>query len=39
MVQADRAYDTPRFIALVATQGWHWEIRCKLRSQLRYQDR
>jgi len=37
-VVADRADDVPAFIDRVAAQGWHWVIRCKAGSSLRWLD-
>lgn len=38
IVVADRAYDIPPFIDRVAAHGWHWIVRCKAKSQLRFRD-
>lgn len=38
VVVADRAYDIPAFIDRVAAYGWHWVVRCKAASSLRWQD-
>jgi hypothetical protein len=35
-VLADRAYDIPDFLDRVAAHGWHWIVRCKARSALRF---
>ncbi len=38
VVVADRAYDIPPFIDRLRRYGWHWVIRVKLGSSLRYRD-
>jgi hypothetical protein len=38
IVVADRAYDIPAFIDRIAAHGWHWVVRCKVGSSLRWQD-
>lgn len=38
VVTADRAYDIPAFLDRVAAVGWHWWVRAKARSDLRYRD-
>lgn len=38
-VLADRAYDIPPFIDRCAARGWHWIIRGKAESDLRFRDR
>lgn len=38
VVTADRAYDIPAFVDRVTAQGWHWCVRAKARSDLRYRD-
>ena len=38
VVLADRAYDVPNFIDRVAARGWHWVVRAKANSQLRFCD-
>src|SRR5947199_404738 len=38
LVVADRAYDVPAFVARVAAYGWHWIVRCKINSALRFRD-
>lgn len=38
VVTADRAFDVPGFIDRVAAVGWHWGVRAKARSDLRYRD-
>jgi hypothetical protein len=39
LVTADRAYDNPPFIDRVAARGWHWIVRCKAKSKIRFRDR
>jgi hypothetical protein len=36
---ADRAYDIPPFVDRVAARDWHWVVRCKAASDLRFRDR
>jgi hypothetical protein len=36
VVTADRAYDVPAFVDRVGALGWHWVVRAKARSALRY---
>jgi len=36
IVLADRAYDIPAFIDQLTARHWHWIIRCKARSALRF---
>jgi hypothetical protein len=38
MVLADRAFDIPPFIDRVAERGWHWLVRAKAESDLRFRD-
>jgi hypothetical protein len=38
IVVADRAYDVPRFVDCVSAQGWHWVVRAKANSALRFRD-
>jgi hypothetical protein len=38
VVTADRAFDTPAFVDRIAAQGWHWLVRAKARSALRFRD-
>jgi hypothetical protein len=38
-VLADRAYDIPPFIDRCHARGWHWIIRVKAESDLRFRDR
>jgi hypothetical protein len=35
---ADRAYEAPHFLDLVSRRGWHWQVRCTLKGELRCQD-
>lgn len=39
LVVADRAYDIPPFVDRCAQRGWHWAVRAKAKSELRWQDR
>lgn len=39
LVDADRAYDFPRFFDRVLRHGWHFVIRLKANSSLRYRDK
>lgn len=39
VVLADRLYDNPSFIDRVSAHGWHWIVRCKVNSSLRFEDR
>ena len=36
VVLADRAFDVPAFVDRVTAVGWHWLVRAKARSALRY---
>lgn len=36
LVAADRAYDVPAFVDRVQGQGWHWVVRLKARSSVRF---
>jgi hypothetical protein len=36
---ADRAYDIPAFVDRIAALGWHWIVRCKDHSSIRFRDR
>ncbi len=38
IVVADRAYDIPAFVDRIAAKGWHWVVRCKAGSSLRWRD-
>jgi hypothetical protein len=38
VVVADRAYDVPAFVDLVAARGWHWVVRAKANGTLRFRD-
>lgn len=38
LVLADRAFDIPPFIDRLSQRGWHWIVRLKARSSLRFQD-
>jgi hypothetical protein len=38
LVLADRAFDIPPFIDRLRKRGWHWIVRLKARSSLRFQD-
>jgi hypothetical protein len=38
IVLADRAYDIPAFVDRMNRQGWHWIVRCKDHSELRFRD-
>lgn len=38
IVVADRAYDIPAFIDRISAKGWHWVVRCKVSSSLRWRD-
>jgi hypothetical protein len=38
VVVADRAYDIPAFIDRISAKGWHWVVRCKAGSSLRWRD-
>ena len=37
-VVADRAYNIPAFVDRSAGDGWHWVVRCKAGSSLRWRD-
>lgn len=37
-VVADRAYDGPAFVDRVQAHGWHWVVRTKANSALRFRD-
>ena len=37
-VVADRAYECPRFIDCIAAYGWHWLVRVKINSDLRFRN-
>ncbi len=39
LVVADRAYDIPPFVDRCAKRGWHWAVRAKANSELRWRDR
>lgn len=39
VILADRAYDIPAFVDRVGALGWHWVVRCKAKSSLRFRDR
>jgi hypothetical protein len=38
VVVADRAYDVPAFVDRVAAHGWHWVVRAKAKSAMRFCD-
>lgn len=38
IVTADRAFDVPSFIDRIAARGWHWIVRVKTNSSLRFLD-
>jgi hypothetical protein len=38
VVLADRAYDIAPFVDRIAAQGWHWIVRAKANSALRFRD-
>jgi Transposase DDE domain len=38
VVTADRAFDIPPFVDRITARGWHWLVRAKARSQLRFRD-
>ena len=38
VVVADRAYDVPAFVDRIAARGWHWVVRAKAASALRFRD-
>ncbi len=38
IVVADRAYDIPAVVDRIAAYGWHWVVRCKAGSSLRWRD-
>lgn len=38
-VLADRAFDIPPFVDRIAAYGWHWIVRAKAESDLRFRDR
>ncbi len=38
VVTADRAFDIAPFVDRVAAHGWHWVVRARGRSDLRYRD-
>ena len=38
VVTADRAFDIPPFVDRLAARGWHWVVRAKARSSVRYRD-
>ncbi len=38
VVVADRAYDIPAFVDRIAGYGWHWVVRCKAGSSLRWRE-
>jgi hypothetical protein len=39
VVTADRAFDIPPFVDRIAAAGWHWVVRAKARSSLRFRNR
>lgn len=38
IVVADRAYDIPAFVDRIRAKGWHWVVRGKVGSSLRWRD-
>lgn len=39
LMTADRAYDNPAVVDEIEARGWHWDIRLKAKSSVRFRDR